>query len=1092
MGGARFAVVTSAHYSEDVLRQLGDVVPCGVCALDAGGVVVWSSAKVEQLGWDAQRLRGETLWSLIDPADRDSFTSTFADVLAGDSARRVTRLRDPRDQWREVRISLSPWPDANGDVEHCVAIVEAIDEEVRERAALLESQERYRLVAETSSDVVFSLDAHRAITWISPSVRAELGYRPDEMVGHFIGDFVFPDDLAGASQRYADLLERGRLNYEVRLVNASGTPMWFNFMIRVSRDAQGGVQTLAGSFRRADEEHQQRVRLEDSELRYRALAETVNDLVFVVDGDGRIEWASPSVTRELGWPVADLDAQPMADLLVEQDREKFNAVLAVSLAGDQLRDVELRARTSLGSSLWLSVGIRPWDHGSGVRSAIVGAHNIHDQLLLRRASAVLLEGSQVLSVGQHETVMVKRLCEVVTRDGEYALAWSGRKSDDELGTVERVASSGRNAEVVESHDFRWKGAPFELGPLGRAVRFEKTSVIGDIASDLSVVPWREAATAVRLRSCICLPVRVGGRVDGALQIFAEEADAFTPSSVLLLESLAAALGVAIERLRDRDRLDAVIREQILLSTAIDQSGETILVTDLEGVIRYANPAVRHSSGYDVSEVIGKNPRMFKSGLQGSAFYEAMWSTLLEGRTWKGTLVNRRKDGSSYEEEVAISPVFTPAGYPSGYVAVKHDLSGARLLEAQLSREERDRAALMKLMRGVRPGYSVATTSTFFCQTLVGLDGIDGAALMLLHSDGSMIPLASSDSVILRVGETPTFYPAAELLETLESGPVLAELASEAWPRNPEVWARAVEAGVKALVYVPVRWEGRLTAVLILGSRDSDPSATMETRLGFFEEVGSLAGMLLGSQATSLEEVDVSRQAIQGIVENKLFEIHFQPIVNLDDGRVVGFDALTRFSDDVPPGQRFAEARRVGSGVLLETVCARAAVEAADALAPDTFIGLRFSPSAILDGRIREIVARSPRRVVIVMDHLTEVLDYDAIRSHIRDLDGTTLAVDDNETGYSSLNRMSQLAPEYVKLDISVVRDIDTNSARRAIAAGLCHFAHDIGAVLIAEGVETPEEAETLRDMGVIMMGGDLLAQGYFFGRPASPPPREAS
>ena len=307
-----------------------------------------------------------------------------------------------------------------------------------------------------------------------------------------------------------------------------------------------------------------------------------------------------------------------------------------------------------------------------------------------------------------------------------------------------------------------------------------------------------------------------------------------------------------------------------------------------------------------------------------------------------------------------------------------------------------------------------------------------------------------------------------------------------------MWARAVEAGVKALVYVPVRWEGRLTAVLILGSRDSDPSATMETRLGFFEEVGSLAGMLLGSQATSLEEVDVSRQAIQGIVENKLFEIHFQPIVNLDDGRVVGFDALTRFSDDVPPGQRFAEARRVGSGVLLETVCARAAVEAADALAPDTFIGLRFSPSAILDGRIREIVARSPRRVVIVMDHLTEVLDYDAIRSHIRDLDGTTLAVDDNETGYSSLNRMSQLAPEYVKLDISVVRDIDTNSARRAIAAGLCHFAHDIGAVLIAEGVETPEEAETLRDMGVIMMGGDLLAQGYFFGRPASPPPREAS
>jgi EAL domain-containing protein (putative c-di-GMP-specific phosphodiesterase class I) len=100
------------------------------------------------------------------------------------------------------------------------------------------------------------------------------------------------------------------------------------------------------------------------------------------------------------------------------------------------------------------------------------------------------------------------------------------------------------------------------------------------------------------------------------------------------------------------------------------------------------------------------------------------------------------------------------------------------------------------------------------------------------------------------------------------------------------------------------------------------------------------------------------------------------------------------------------------------------------------------------------------------------------------LDGCVLAVDDAGAGYTSLNHILELRPKYVKLDVTMVRDVDANPARQAMVAGMCHFALQSGTIIIAEGVESQGEADTLRQLGVGMAGGSLLGQGYHFGRPA--------
>ncbi|MDR3544816.1 MAG: PAS domain S-box protein, partial [Candidatus Limnocylindrales bacterium] len=111
-----------------------------------------------------------------------------------------------------------------------------------------------------------------------------------------------------------------------------------------------------------------------------------------------------------------------------------------------------------------------------------------------------------------------------------------------------------------------------------------------------------------------------------------------------------------------------------LSTVIEQASDAVVITDTSGAIEYVNPAFEHVTGYTAAEVLGQNPRVLKSGVQGPGFYAAMWATLASGQSFVGDLVNRRKDGSLFQEEAVISPVRDEAGTITSYVAVKRDVT----------------------------------------------------------------------------------------------------------------------------------------------------------------------------------------------------------------------------------------------------------------------------------------------------------------------------------------------------------------------------------------------------------------------------------
>jgi len=232
--------------------------------------------------------------------------------------------------------------------------------------------------------------------------------------------------------------------------------------------------------------------------------------------------------------------------------------------------------------------------------------------------------------------------------------------------------------------------------------------------------------------------------------------------------------------------------------------------------------------------------------------------------------------------------------------------------------------------------------------------------------------------------------------------------------------------------------------------------------------------------------DVRRARIENVLTLGGPRMVFQPVVDLRDGRTIGYEALARF-DDEPirgPDHWFAEAEEVALGRELEIRSVKTALSYLPRLAPDQLLGINLSPATILTEWRAGLGADVPwERVVVELTEHVVIEDYQSIQRALESFRklGAGLSVDDTGAGFASLRHILDLAPDYVKLDISLCRGIDRDPARRALVSAMVAFTRETNCVLVAEGVETHEEQSTLSDLGV------NLAQGYLLGRPAQLP-----
>ncbi|BBX18673.1 diguanylate phosphodiesterase [Mycolicibacterium duvalii] len=362
----------------------------------------------------------------------------------------------------------------------------------------------------------------------------------------------------------------------------------------------------------------------------------------------------------------------------------------------------------------------------------------------------------------------------------------------------------------------------------------------------------------------------------------------------------------------------------------------------------------------------------------------------------------------------------------------------------------------------RLGLDIAWLSSFHDGMQV-IEVLDGAADALDVSPGQRSRLSESYCVRVIDGRLPAVIPDTAANQITAALPITSV------------------ANIGAYVGVPVLSQsGAMVGMVCVASQQAKPYLA-DDDLRVVKQVADLIGTLVDTPPRGADPTAEQRKAIRRVVCDHDFEVVFQALYDAETGRVVGVEALSRFPcEPFQPDAFFTQAALLGLDVELETAIVRRVLSLIPQLPADVFVSMNISPAAALAVPWSDLLAQiDPARLVLEITEHDAVPDYGALDEVLEPCRarGMRLAVDDVGAGFASFSHVLELAPEFVKIDQSIIRHIDVDDARRRLARAIAEFAGQIGAAVVAEGVETQGELDAVAAAGI------PLAQGYHLGRP---------
>lgn len=556
---------------------------------------------------------------------------------------------------------------------------------------------------------------------------------------------------------------------------------------------------------------------------------------------------------------------------------------------------------------------------------------------------------------------------------------------------------------------------------------------------------------------------------------------------------------------DIDLSERKLAEQQLrkFSLAVEQSPASTVITDPEGNVEYVNEAFVRTTGYTLAEVIGRNPRILHSGKTPPETYTALWAAVMRGHAWKGEFINLRKDGTEYIESATVTPVREVDGRVSHLLAIKQDITEQKRAEAEIKRLSYYDALTglpNRILLLDRLGLVLAVSQRQSRQDALILFNVDrfknlndarGHALgdLLLQEVGRRI------GGLLREGDTLARLAADEFAVLLQALDVHREDASR----------RALSVAEK--VHVALR------APFVLG----DETATITASIGITlcpdgasdspQEIFQRADTALhrakaaGGNRSAFFEVAMGEMAQQkfrterelrgGIPAGEL-RLFLQSQVDAQ-GRTVGAEALVRWQHPerglLPPGVFVPVAEQSDlicelDAWMLAGACRLMAEQ--ESLGTPLRLSVNVSPRHFRQtdfvAWVRDLIATSGVDPSYLTLEVTEGLMIDDIDSVVSKMSALTalgihFSVDDFGTGYSSLAYLKRLPIHELKIDRTFVQDAPGDPGDAALVDTILAVARNLHLHVVAEGVETAEQAAFLNARCAV------VHQGYLYGKP---------
>jgi PAS domain S-box-containing protein len=637
--------------SEEQYRTLVAHSPDGIFLVDLKGNFLSVNETIcRKLGFSEAEMLAMSLWDIVPEGQWETHKARLARILKGESLDDTVEynVRNKAAQLVPVEVRSAPYRKGE-EIVGFQAIARDIAERKRVEQALRASEERYRLIAENTADVIWTLDlATRRLTYVSPSVERLRGFTAEEVLAQPFGASLTPDSLRRVDAQLAEALAAFAAGdqsaktgtVEAEMPTKDGGTVRTEIVATALTDASRRVTGVLGVTRDITERKRAEDALRQSERRFQLLAHVAPVGIFETDVHGATVYVNRRWTEISGLSADEALGDGWLRAVHPEDRERIASGWSHASGAGRTSKAEYRFLRPDGTLAWVEGHASAVSDATGCVTGYVGT--IMDITERKRAEAAMRESEErYRSLFEQSPLGIYR----TTPDGRILdanpalLQMLGYASADELRS-RNLEESGFQPEYLRE---TFKDTIEREGE----VRASETVWTTKDGRRLHV---RENAKPIR--------------------------DAY--GKILYYEG-------AVEDITQQKWSE---EERRRLVAAIEQAAEAVVVTDSGGGILYVNPAFERITGYRADEVIGLNSRILKSGKQDPSFYAEMWTTITHGSVWIGRLCNRRKDGSLYEEEMSISPVRDENGTIINFVAVKRDVTHELELQQQLNQAQK--------------------------------------------------------------------------------------------------------------------------------------------------------------------------------------------------------------------------------------------------------------------------------------------------------------------------------------------------------------------------------------------------------------------
>jgi PAS domain S-box-containing protein len=450
--------------------------------------------------------------------------------------------------------------------------------------------------------------------------------------------------------------------------------------------------------------------------RLRATIDTALDAVITIGIDGRVQEFNPSAEAIFGWTRAEMLGASMAERLIPpelRDAHIRGLIHYLSTGVGPLlgRRVEVPALRRNGERFTIEMAITPLKIGGvSLFTAFIRDVSKHREAESRQTAqhAVTAALAEAVTLAEAIPKALEAICRSVGWD--YGARWEPDVNNQVLRYQEHWHVPLLDVEEFVAVSARSTFAP-GVGLPGRVWMSGRPAWISDVTQDPNF-PRASIAARVGLHGAFGFPILAGDTVLGVMEFFSREVRPPDENLLAMMAAIGAQLGQYIRRRGAEEGLAK-------LASAVEQTEDAVLIADRDGEIEYVNPAFTKITGYTADESIGQSPRILKSGQHDQAFYQELWNTILAGKTWRGTLINRKKTGEIFEAEETVSAIRNADGVITHFVAVARDITERHRLEEQL-RQSQKMEAIGKLAGGIAHDFNnLLTVITGYSELLLG-------------------------------------------------------------------------------------------------------------------------------------------------------------------------------------------------------------------------------------------------------------------------------------------------------------------------------------------------------------------------------------